>query len=182
MDQFTDVSLTYSMWQGPQSGLLFNSGGFIFECCQHDFGFFLSLKHHRMQNPPVVDWPYPMKYVNVSIEEMAPTHRLQYLMVRKPNKIFSGGHQKIFSRVLKIYYFQGYQYFAKLTFFPVLLAWAITIVASLVVGHLEPFSYLFPEIVALMIHIHICVYTERYTSIFVFIQRGENLQEGESWL
>ena len=26
LDQFTDVSLAYSMWQGPQSGMLFNSG------------------------------------------------------------------------------------------------------------------------------------------------------------
>ena len=33
--------------------------------------------------PPVVDWPYPMEYVNASIEDMAPTHRQQYLMVRK---------------------------------------------------------------------------------------------------
>ena len=26
LDQFTDVSLAYSMWQGPQPGVLFNSG------------------------------------------------------------------------------------------------------------------------------------------------------------
>ena len=43
--------------------------------------------------PPVVDWPYPMEYVNASIEDMAPTHRQQYLMVRRdePNR---GGCKK----------------------------------------------------------------------------------------
>ena len=31
---------------------------------------------------PVVDWPYRLAYVNASIEDMAPTHRQQYLMVK----------------------------------------------------------------------------------------------------
>ena len=29
LDQFTDLSLAYSMWQGPQPGVLFNSSGWL---------------------------------------------------------------------------------------------------------------------------------------------------------
>ena len=31
----------------------------------------------------VGDWPYPFQYVNASVDELAPTHRNQYMMVRK---------------------------------------------------------------------------------------------------
>ena len=37
--------------------------------------------------PLVIDWPYPLQYVNVSFEEMAPTHRHQYMMVGKPKEM-----------------------------------------------------------------------------------------------
>ena len=43
-------------------------------------------RHHRHRDEiifsPVVDWPYRLAYVNASIEDMAPTHRQQYLMVK----------------------------------------------------------------------------------------------------
>ena len=72
LDEFTDISLAYTMWQGPQPGVLFNSGK--------------KKRHHRHRDEifvsPVVDWPYRLAYVNASIEDMAPTHRQQYLMVK----------------------------------------------------------------------------------------------------
>ena len=78
LDEFTDISLAYTMWQGPQPGVLFNSGK--------------KYRHHHHHDKiivsPVVDWPYRLAYVNASIEDMAPTHRQQYLMVKSKDRLF----------------------------------------------------------------------------------------------
>ena len=87
------------MWQGPQSGLLFNSG----KTKNQSYNFRSSCIYIKETHVPlVIDWPYPLQYVNVSFEDMALTHRHQYMMVGKQRKwqiwgkqICRGGHQKI---------------------------------------------------------------------------------------
>ena len=46
----------------------------------HNIAIFYSLIDFSLL---VGDWPYQFQYKSASIEELAPTHRKQYMMVRK---------------------------------------------------------------------------------------------------
>ena len=111
LDQFTDLSMVYNIWQGPGDGVRFYS-------CKYQCN--VTDTCHRSISDG--DFPFPW-VLNGTLDDMGTVDRSSYIMVRTPP---SGGFCSIFA--------QAHRFYAKLSFTPVALSWAITLVTCLIVG------------------------------------------------